>query len=107
MPVGQDQFTEVAHVRRAPTGALAGAVTVAQQEGLEPLLGAREVIGGIGAGAAHITDGFVAGRRNADRSEIPVAEELGEFLGVALVGPDLLVGLALGLGGSDHDAFQP
>ena len=70
------------------------------------MLGAGEIIDRIGAGPAHVAHRFIAGGWNIHRGEISVAQQFRELLCIAPVGPDLFAGLALGLGGSDHDTFQ-
>ncbi len=104
--VGHDEFAQVAHVGGGPF-AFAGVVeSVAQEKGVEALLGAGEIVAGIGAGAADVADGLVQHGRDADLGDVAVTEEAGDFAGIALVGFDLLVGFALGLGRRHEDTVE-
>ena len=82
----------------------------AEKKGTEPLLGAGEVISGIGASPANVTNGLVESWRNPDFSDVAVAKELddilGDILGLANIGLDPLVGFALGLGWSHDGAID-
>ena len=76
--------------------------TVSQQEGVEPLFGAAEIVAGIRPGAADITNRFIQSRGDAYLGNVAIAEELGNVLGIAFIGLDLFVRFALGFGGG-HD----
>ena len=57
--VRHDEFAQVARVGGGPF-AFAGVVeTVAQEEGVEALLGTGEVVAGIGTGTADVAHGFI------------------------------------------------
>lgn len=51
--------------------------------------------------------GLVEHRGDPDFGDVAVAEEPGDLAGVALVGFDLLIGFALGLGWRHEDAVEP
>jgi hypothetical protein len=56
---GHGQRAQVTQVRFAPVGRALVVITQTQEEGLQPLLGAFEILDGVGAGTAQIADGFV------------------------------------------------
>ena len=100
------EFPQVAHVGGGPFGFPGVVETVAQEEGVEALLGAGEVVCGIGAGAADITHGFVQYWWNADLGDVSVTKQAGDVTGVAFVGFDFIAGLALGFGRGHEDAID-
>ena len=100
--IGQSEFSEVAHVCRRPFGFARVMESIAKEEGVEPLFGAGEIVARISSRSADISDSFIKSRRNANLSDVAIAEELGDVHGVAFVGLDLFVWFAFGLGRS-HD----
>lgn len=104
--IREGEVTEVAHVGAGPLGLLVVSKAVAQEEGIESLFGAGEVIRSIGASAAEVAHGFIQSGRDADFGEVAVAEEFCDLLGIAFVGLDFFVGFALCLGGRHDDAID-
>ena len=66
---------------------------LAQQEGLEPVLGGLEISDGILTSSGEIPDGLVLDLGNIDRGEVPRTHEAGQLHGIAPVGLDLVAGL--------------
>ena len=104
--VRHDEFAQVAHVGGGPFTFPGVVESVAQEEGVETLFGAGEVVAGIGTGATGVAHGLVKSWGNPDFGDVAVAEESGDLAGVALVGFDFLIGFALGLGRRHEDAVE-
>ena len=101
----QDQFAQVTHVGRAPVAFALIMVAVVEQEGLEPLPGAAQIVDGIGARTAQVADGLVGGLGNVNALEVPGPVRPGQFGRVAPVGLDAVAGGPRDLRRSGHDAL--
>lgn len=73
---------------------------------LKAALGPAEVIDGIGAGAAQVTDGFVHAVGNVDRNEIIGTKIFGKLGGIAFVRFDSIAGLGGDQRRGDHVAVH-
>jgi len=98
--------SEPAPVGRGPRRPALVANVLAQQEGLEPLLGRLEIPERILAGPAEVPNSFVLHLGDVDRRQIPAAHEPGQRDGVAAVGLDPITGLARDERGGDDVAGQ-
>ena len=104
--IRESEVAEIAHVGRSPFGCFIVTITVAKKEGAEPLLGPGKVIGGVGASPTEVANGFIKCRRNPDFGEVAIAEEFGDFLGIAFIGFDLLVGFTFRFGRGHDNAVD-
>ena len=102
--VGHGDLADVVEVGLGPVGLAGVGHAVAKHEAEELFLGAAARLDGVGAGAAEVADGLVGGGRDVDALEHAGAQQIGEFLGVFLVGLDLVAGLLGDLRGGDDDA---
>lgn len=102
--VRQDQFAQVTHMGLAPVSLTVVAVAVAQEEGLEAMAAAAQVIDGIGASAAEIADGFIGGLGDVDAGEFACTQESGDGAGIALIGFERRARLFGDQAGSDDEA---
>ena len=102
--IRKGEFTEVTHVSGSPFGFARVVEAIAEEEGVEALIGASEVVARISPGSADITDRLIESGRHSNVGDVAIAEELGDLAGIAFVRLDLFVGFAFGFGRSHDDA---
>ena len=101
-----DHLTEPAQVSGSPVGLAFVADILAQQEGLQAVLGGLEVFDGIFAGAGQVADRLVGDIRDIDGGEVAAAHEAGECDGIAAVGFHAVAGLFGNERGGDDPAGE-
>jgi hypothetical protein len=87
-----DDLTEPTQMRWPPIGTAGIPEILAQEEGLQPVLGGLEIPDGILTGAGQVADGLVLDLGDIDRSEIPRAQQPGELYGVTSISFDAVAG---------------
>jgi hypothetical protein len=103
---GTDDFREPSEVGRTPGGPAFRAAILAQQEGLQAVLGGLEIANRILAGAGQVADRLVLDLGDIDRREIPGAHQPGALHRVASVGLDAVTWFLRDERWGDHPADE-
>jgi hypothetical protein len=103
---GTDDFSEPSEVGRPLGGPAFIADILAQQEGLQAVLGGLEILDGTLSGAGQVEDGLVLNLGDIDRREIPETHQPGELHGVASVRLDTVAWFLRDEQRGDHPAEE-